>query len=204
MKRIFFTVIILLVVVPVTFAQRFQVGFRIGANVADTSIPKVEMEEGYLVGGKARIGFETALMARLKIIRRLHLQAEFEFSRLGYQLRYVRSESEQIIKLHANRVEIPLMLGVDVGPMRLFAGAFFRIAHSEKSNAPSLAKVTFNDADIGVMGGVGVNIRRFFIEVRLSGYPKSYVTSTIETNGHRQRVRIHRNIRYSISTGFFF
>ncbi|MBQ2394352.1 MAG: PorT family protein [Alistipes sp.] len=204
MKRIFSTVTMLLVMAATAFAQRFQVGFRVGANVADITIPRVELNEEYIVGGKARIGFETALMARLEIIHRLHLQAEFEFSRLGYQLRYVHPEYERLVKLYANRVEIPLMLGVDVGPMRLFAGLYFRIAHSEKSNAPSVAKVGFNDSDIGVMGGVGLNIRRFFIEARLSGYPKSYVTSTIEANGHKQRVRIHRNIRYSISTGIYF
>lgn len=190
--------------ISTTSAQRFQVGVRAGANAADLSLPKVSFEEGYIAGGNTKVGFETALMARLNITRHLHLQTEFEYSRTGYQLRYVSPTFEQLIKVHANRIEIPLMAGVMLGPVRLFGGAFFRIAHSEKSSAPSLARVRFNDSDIGIMGGVGINIRRFFVEARISGYPKSAVRCSVESNGYRQSVKVGRNIRYSLSTGLFF
>ncbi len=204
MRRFFITLVILLAMSVSSFAQRFQVGVRIGVNAADFSLPNVAFEDGYVIGGNTKVGFETSLMARLNITRHLHLQTEFEFSRSGYQLRYVSPVFEQKIKLHANRVEIPLMLGVHIGPMRLFGGAFFRIAHSEKSDAPQLAKIKFNDSDIGIMGGLGLNIRKFFVEMRISGYPKSYVTSVVESKGESRHARVGRNIRYSLSTGFFF
>ncbi|MBQ3260974.1 MAG: PorT family protein [Alistipes sp.] len=204
MKRLFITLVLLLAAVTASHARRFQVGVRVGVNAIDYSLPIVSFTDGYLVGGNTKVGFETALMARLNITRHLHLQTEFEFSRSGYQLRYVSPAFERIVKLHANRVEIPLMLGVNIGPVRLFAGTFFRIAHSEKSSAPRLAEVRFNNSDVGIMGGIGINIRKFFVEARISGYPKSSVSNTIISDNVGQRVRVGRNIRYSLSTGFFF
>lgn len=203
MRRIFIT-IILVVVATTASAQRFEVGFRIGANATDFPLPKVSFEDGYVVGGNARVGLETALMARLNITGHLHLQTEFEYSRSGYQMRYVGPISERTVKLHANRVEIPLMLGITIGPVRLFAGTFFRIAHSEKSSAPHLVKVRFNDSDIGLMGGVGISIRKFFVEARVSGYPTSSIKSRVESDGFRRSVKVGHNIRYSLSTGLFF
>ena len=204
MKRLFIMLTLLLAMVATSHAQRLQVGVRVGFNATDFSLPKVLFDGGYVVGGNTKVGFETALMARLNITRHLHLQTEFEYSRTGYQLRYVSPTFEQIIKVHANRIEIPLMAGVTIGPIRLFGGPFFRIAHSEKSSAPLLAKLRFNDSDVGIMGGVGVNIRKFFVEARISGYPKSSIRSSVEVDGYRQRVKVGRNIRYSLSTGFFF
>lgn len=204
MKRLFITLTLLLAMVATSHAQRLQVGVRVGVNATDFSLPKVLFDGGYVVGGNTKVGFETALMARLNITRHLHLQTEFEYSRTGYQLRYVSPTFEQRIKVHANRIEIPLMAGVTIGPIRLFGGPFFRIAHSEKSSAPLLAKLHFNDSDVGIMGGVGANIRKFFVEARISGYPKSSIRSSVEVDGYRQRVKVGRNIRYSLSTGFFF
>ncbi len=204
MKRFFTTLILLVAVVATASAQRFQVGIRAGVNAADFSLPKVAFKDVDIAGGNTKVGFETALMARLNITRHLHLQAEFEYSRSGYQLRYIAPMFEQLIRLHANRIELPLMLGVNIGPVRLFGGTFIRIAHSEKSDAPNLAKLRFNDSDIGYMGGIGIHIRKFFVETRISGYPKTIIKSYVESRGVQQQVRVRRHIRYSLSTGFFF
>ncbi len=40
---------------------------------------------------------------------------------------------------------------------------------------PQALKVRFNNGDVGVMGGLGFNIRKFFIDFRISGYPRSRV-----------------------------
>ena len=88
-------------------------------------------------------------------------------------------------------------------PLRLFGGAQFRVADSERDSAPKLLKVNFND-DVGIMGGVGFNIRKFFFDFRLSGYARSHVWNTFVSDGVSQRVRIPRNLVYGGSVGFFF
>lgn len=205
MMKKFFTLILPFVTLCATgFAQSFQVGVRVGANMTDFALPKLSFEEGVVAGADARVGFETALMARFNLTRHLHLQAEFEFSRSSYRLRYVEDAAEQRVKLHAHRVELPLLLGVNLGPVRLFGGTFIRIVHSEKSSAPSVVKVKFNDSDVGYMGGLGVNIRKFFIEARVTGYPKRSTSHSVESYGVSREVEVKRHIRYSLSTGVFF
>lgn len=198
------TLIALAIAVTPALAQQFQVGIRVGANISDFSLPQVPFGENSITGGNPMVGFETSLMARINILKHLYMQAEFEFSRPSYRLKYASPEHNRVVRLHANRVELPLMLGVKIGPINLFGGTFLRIAHNEKSSAPTLVKIEFNDSEVGLMGGLGFNIRNFFIEGRITGYPKSSVTTIIESNGIRQKVGVGRNIRYSLSTGIFF
>ena len=98
---------------------------------------------------------------------------------------------------------VPLQLGLQFGPLRLFGGAQFRVADSERDSAPKLLKVNFND-DVGIMGGVGFNIRKFFFDFRLSRYARSHVWNTFVSDGVSQRVRVPRNLVYGGSVGFFF
>ena len=204
MKTFCATILLLVAVVAPAFAQQFDVGIRAGANLADFSLPKVSFEEGSLSGGDLRVGFETALVARFTILRHLYMQTEFEYGHTRYQLRYESRQPLRLVTLQANRVELPLMLGLRFGPVAIFGGTFLRIAHNEKSSDPTLAKVQFNDSEVGVMGGLGVNIRKFFIEARVTGYPKTSVTAIVESNGISQKVDVGRNIRYSLSAGIFF
>jgi len=206
MKKIILSLLLAAGFCSVAYAQRFKVGVRVGADMVDYSSPRIEFAGGSVSHGSNRVGFETALIGRLNITRHLHLQTEFEFSRTGYAFRYHYAEgySQRNIKIHANRIEIPLQIGINAGPVRLFGGVAFRVAHSEKSNAPSLLKVKFNDSNIGLTGGVGVNIRRFFIDARITGYPRSTIYNTFTSNGETHRTAIGRHIRWSVSTGFFF
>lgn len=204
MKTFCATILLLVAAVAPAFAQQFEAGVRAGANLTDFSLPKVSFAEGSVSGGEMQVGFETALVARFTILRHLYMQAEFEYGHTRYQLRYESRQPLRLVKLQANRVELPLMLGLRFGPLSIFGGTFLRIAHNEKSNAPTLAKVQFNDSEVGVMGGLGVNIRKFFVEARVTGYPKTSVTAIVESNGISQKVDVGRNIRYSLSAGIFF
>ena len=69
------------------------------------------------------------------------------------------------------------------------------MADSERDSAPKLLKVNFND-DVGIMGGVGFNIRKFFFDFRLSGYARSHVWNTFVSDGVSQRVRVPRTLVY--------
>lgn len=203
MKRIFFTLLLSTLLTTASFAQRFQAGIRAGANVADFSIPTVSFDEGLLRDGKSKMGFEAALVTRLALTQHLHIQAEFEYDRLNYSLKLTKSASQREFKLHANRIEIPLMLGLNVGPLRLFCGASFRVGHNEKSSLPSMLKVKFDNSKVAMTGGIGLNLRKFFIEGRLTGYPGSS-RNIITLNGVDRTVTAKRDIKWSMTAGFLF
>lgn len=205
MKRLTVIIILLAATAVSSPAQIFRVGVRAGANISDYSFSDFTFNGVAISHGKPKAGFETALVARLTIITMLHVQAEFEYSRTGYGFTYVGDgEPGRSIKVHANRMEIPLELGVNIGPVRLFTGVAFRVAHNEKSNAPSLLKVEFNGSNTGIMGGVGLNIRRLFIDARITGYPRSSGKNTFIIDGDRRRVSVGRNLRWSLSAGVMF
>jgi len=108
------------------------------------------------------------------------------------------------IALRTERFEIPVQLGFQFGVLRLFGGALFRVTESERSSVPQLLKVRFNNGDVGVMGGLGFNIRKFFIDFRISGYPRSRVWHDFTSEGIARRVKVPHDIVYGGSLGFFF
>ena len=147
-------------------------------------------------------GYQAGFVLRFNLTRRLHLQSELNFAFVNYSIRAEGSRARSV-SLRSERFEIPLLLGLQFGPLRLFGGAQFRVADSERDSAPKLLKVNFND-DVGIMGGVGFNIRKFFFDFRLSGYARSHVWNTFVSDGVSQRVRVPRNLVYGGSVGFFF
>ena len=108
------------------------------------------------------------------------------------------------IALRTERFEIPVQLGFQFGVLRLFGGALFRVTESERSSVPQLLKVRFNNGDVGVMGGLGFNVRKFFIDFRISGYPRSRVWHDFTSEGIARRVKVPHDIVYGGSLGFFF
>ncbi|MEG0808086.1 MAG: porin family protein [Alistipes sp.] len=203
MKHLLFTLFAALVFGGATFAQRLQIGFRAGANLTDYSFTPVEVGTIRVSRGAVRAGFETGLVLRLNIARHLHLQSELNYRMVNYEVN-VQGAGRRTISLRTERLEIPLELGLQFGVFRLFGGAVFRVANAARSSAPRLLKVDFNNSDIGLMGGVGLNIRKFFIDFRMSGYPRSHVWQTFRSDGVSQRAKVSHDIVYGGSLGFFF
>ena len=205
MKRFLLILLAVSSVTTASFAQRFQVGARIGANLSDYSTADAKFTEGTFYRGSVRAGFEAAILFRLNITRHLNLQTEFEYDRANYDFRYSGpAYAQRNVRLHADRIEIPLLLGIDAGPVRLFGGASFRAAHSENSSAPSLLRLKFNDSDVALTGGAGLKINKFFIEGRISGYPKKSLTNKITSKGETLDIKVCHNIKWTLTAGFFF
>ena len=53
-------------------------------------------------------------------------------------------------------------------------------------------------------GGLGFNVRKFFIDFRISGYPRSRVWHDFTSEGIARRVKVPHDIVYGGSLGFFF
>lgn len=114
----------------------------------------MEIGENRFRPGPAKAGYQAGFVLRFNLTRRLHLQSELNFAFVNYSIRAEGSRARSV-SLRSERFEIPLLLGLQFGPLRLFGGAQFRVADSERDSAPKLLKVNFND-DVGIMGGVGL------------------------------------------------
>lgn len=203
MKHIFLFLLCALLAGGTASAQRFRVGVRGGINAADYRFTPVKIGSSTFSPGNTRVGFETGFVLRLNLTKHLHLQSEINYDFANYS---VRSEGpvRRSITLRAERLEIPVQLGLQFGIVRLFAGASFRVADSERSTAPGLLKVEFNNDDIALVGGLGLNIGHFFLDLRIQGYPRSRSWNTFTSNGVAERVEVTRDLIYGGSIGFFF
>lgn len=185
-------------------ARLLQVGVRGGINTTDYRFSPVTIGDTRFVAGSSRAGFETGFVLRLNLSKFVHLQSELNYDFVNYAIRATKGNLQTDIRLRSERLEIPVQLGFQVGIVRFFGGASFRLDNSLKSSHPDLLKVRFDSEKMAWMGGIGLNIKRFFMDFRIQGYPGSKNENIFVSNGIRQKVHLRNNIVYGGSLGFFF
>lgn len=203
MKHLFFILFSALLIPGAASARRLQVGVHGGISVADYSFVPTRIGEVGFSPGSLRAGYNAGLVARLNLSNCVHLQTELNYAFINYEVR-TQGAGLDHLTLRTQRFEIPVHLGFQFGPLRLFGGVQFRAASSERSSAPQVLKVRFNNGDAGITGGIGLGIRKFFIDFRATGYPRSRVWHEFTSHGTTQRVKVPHDIVYSGSIGFFF
>lgn len=203
MKHLFFILFSALLIPGAVSARRLQVGVHGGVSVADYSFVPTRIGDIRFTPGSLRAGYNAGFVARFNLSKCVHLQTELNYAFINYEVRTDGIRRSEVM-LRTQRFEIPVQLGFQFGPLRLFGGAQFRAAHSERSSAPQVLQVRFNNGDVGITGGLGLNIGNFFIDFRASGYPRSRVWHEFTSHGTTQRVKAPHDIVYGGSIGFFF
>lgn len=203
MKMLFLTLCCLLLGVGSACAKRLQAGVRGGVTLTDYKFAPVKIGDISFSPGAKRPGFDMGLVIRLNLSRRIHLQSEFNYVSANYDLRSGGAAGRNI-RIEAKRFEIPVEMGFQFGVVRIFAGARFRPAQGGHSSAPETVNISFNNHNVAVIGGLGLNIRKFFIDFRASGYPRNRIWQTFTSHGTSQRVKISHDMVYGCSMGFFF
>ena len=191
MKHLVFTLLAALLVSGAASAQRLMVGVRGGVNFTDYSFVPTRIGDIRFSPGSPRAGYDVGFVLRLNLSKHLHLQSELDYAFVNYSVRAGDAGNRRLTLRQ-------------FGVLRLFGGALFRVTDSERSSAPQLLRVRFNNGDIGVMGGLGFNVRKFFIDFRISGYPRSRVWHDFTSEGIARRVKVPHDIVYGGSVGFFF
>lgn len=206
MKHLVFTLLAALLVSGTASAQRLMVGVRGGVNFADYSFVPTHIGDIRFTPGSPRAGYDVGFVLRLNLSKHLHLQSELDYAFVNYSVRAENAGNagSRRLTLRTERFEIPVQLGFQFGVLRLFGGALFRVTDSEHSSSPQLLRIGFNNGDVGIMGGLGFNVRKFFIDFRISGYPRSRVWHDFTSDGVSRRVKVPHDIVYGGSVGFFF
>lgn len=203
-KRLFTTLLAVLALAGAATAQPLRVGVRGGINMVDYSFRPVDIGERTFSPGDRRPGYDAGLVLRLRLARRLDLQSGLDYSRVDYGFRMVQNDALRKLNIVTERLEVPAELGIHLGVFRIFGGARFRLKSWQHSSNKHLLTVDFSDSKVALSGGVGLNIRKFFLEFRLTGYPGSVYHDTFRSGRARQRVAIRSSVIYGASMGFFF
>ena len=143
----------------------FQLGAKLGANInqLSTSLPAYTNENymGYNVGLFSRINFE-----------RFHIQPELYYSHNGGNM----VNGADLIKVRTHSANLPILLGykildfeqfnlrINAGPYASYA--FYQDIESNVGGQTPFTREKMNNLNLGVVGGIGVDIWRITIDAR--------------------------------------
>lgn len=207
MKRFTLLLACTLLATWVADAQLLELGARMGIGTGSYDFDSVPIEGGTLEPAGDRVsGYQAALFLRLSIPTFLYLQPEIEVSQRDYifGIKYP-SEPKEFKAIRTYRLDVPLILGVKLGSVRLFGGPVWRIASKQysKGGGPTPLGIRFNNNDIAAMGGVGVEFDGVFFEVRYTSYLER-TSSEIRVASETKKVDVTHDSTVQINFGLFF
>ncbi len=203
MKKLFLTLFLAAIACGSASAQRLQAGLRGGVTATDYRFSPVVIDGTRFTAGPTRAGFETGFVLRLNLSKHLHLQSELDYSFINYAVHASNTNLRTNVQLRSERLDVPVQLGLQFGALRLFGGASFRLNTSLHSSHTDLLRVKFSEKPAW-MGGVGLNIKKFFLDVRVQGPWVSKNRNTFVSRGVARAVSVRNDLVWSGSLGFFF
>lgn len=119
--------------------------------------------------GDAEFGFQYGLFARFKVpVIGLYVQPELLFSSTESTV----TTNTQNVDLSFNRVDVPIMIGGKIGPLRINAGpslSFLTSAESDVAGTVADIKDNYSSTTVGFQAGIGIDILKFVIDLKYEG-----------------------------------
>ncbi len=137
---------------------------RPGASVQDFFKNNSANRTGYVLGAYTRIG------------RKLFIQPEVLFSSKGGTFEIFKNGSTSPVNVDVkfSQIDIPVLIGLKLGPLRLNAGPMASLNVAQGNQLGDALKVyttqninkTIEQATFGYQAGIGIDIRSFNIDLR--------------------------------------
>ncbi|MFT6827325.1 MAG: hypothetical protein ACI9Z3_001328 [Roseivirga sp.] len=159
--------------------------FTLGPRVALTS-SNLNVREGVasVQEGNAEFGYQFGLFVRIKVpVIGLYIQPEALLSQTSSTI----TSGTTNVDLNFNRVDVPVMIGAKIGPLRINAGpsfSFLTSAESDVSGAVVDIKDNYSNSTVGFQAGIGVDILKFVIDLKYEGALSEKFGETITAGGN--------------------
>lgn len=149
-----------------TFAQ-FDFGVKGGANSSTLTFEELEANsnvEDIIANNK--FGYHAGAYVRVQVLG-IYLQPEFLFTQIYSDLEVQNSDgSTEMIDFSLSRFDIPVNLGVKLGPASIFGGPVM----SYNLNHPSeILDIDYNGGTLGYQAGVGLTLGDFILDLKYEG-----------------------------------
>lgn len=183
MKKIALSFGIAFFCLSISSAQFFSFGIKGGVNYSKLKFDEVSnissaAVDYNLVEDEAFQSFHFGVMTRLKVMN-MYIQPELYFNTSGGKVLIQELDAagkvtvEDIKQVKFSKIDVPLLLGLKIGPMRINAGPVGSIVLSESNEIAeviteleSFSKVL----TIGYQAGVGIDILKFLtLDYRYEG-----------------------------------
>lgn len=202
--------IVLIMLAMVSFNAFSQIKFGLRAGVSSSTIKASDVSTpGYQVStlSNAKVGFHFGLMSQMTIAS-VYLQPEFLFSSTGgeVEVRNVTTGATRVTDQRYNKLDIPVMVGKKLGPLRLGLGPVASIILNKPSdvvdpNGTSFAS-KFNGATFGYQLDLGLDIWKLALDLKYEGNLSKLGNGI--TIGGQERSFDTRNHQFLLSVGWFF
>jgi hypothetical protein len=174
MKKLAFLAIALLFL---AISSQAQIRYGIRAGLSSTNLDKETIQSnGISVAIKdADYGFHFGLFARGKLTQRLYIQPEavFNSSTVNFTVNDLQDGlMDKVLSETYRNLDLPLMLGYKLGPLRLEAGPVGHVyvaSKSEIEDEVSGYDKKFNNFNMGYQAGVGLDIWKILVDLRYEG-----------------------------------
>lgn len=197
MKKVLLSLFIVLGVSS-AYGQIFQLGARAGAGRSDFRISAELTAPG--VGtiearpGEPQTSFHVGAYTRIKVLG-FYVQPELLYTSFEGEIDFYNTANgnDESVEIDINRIDIPVLVGIKLGPVRLNAGPSFNILMSHADDADG-AEVVVSSSSFGYQYGVGLDIGKFLIDLKAEGSWSNEIesitdgTSNYDLNGSCHQV----------------
>ena len=207
---------VILLVVLISIPSFSQINFGIKAGVSTTSLTMETLKTitsgntSYTVNAitTAHYGFHGGVFMRLTLFG-VYIQPELLLSTRTneYTIQNVQTSISTIAKQNFNKLDIPVMIGFKLGPLRLNAGPSASVLiNSPKDliNDPNF-KSMYSNMTIGYQAGIGVDIlKKLTVDLRYEGSLKKYQNQIQAVTGGTKFTLDDRPNAFLLSLGWIF
>jgi len=206
MKKIFVVILVALMAAP-AFSQ---LKFGIKAGGQSTSFPDYTLGSGAATVdalADATWGFHAGLFTRITILG-FYVQPELIFATntFEYNVKEVATDPGIIVPQKFNRLQIPVLLGFKLGPLRLNAGPAASIqmgSPKDLINDPNFEEM-YKGATWGYQAGVGLDLlKKFTLDARYAGSLGEKFGDAVTISGQSFKLD-YAQPSFILSFGFIF
>ncbi len=212
MKKLFVIILLAFIVIP-AFSQ-VQFGLKAGLSTTNLKMEDLKTltsgDTEYTVEALkgANYGFHGGAFIRLSLLG-LYVQPEFLFASRTDEYTVVDLANptlETIKKQQFNRIDIPIMLGVHLGPIRLNAGPSANLLINKPKDLidhPDF-KAMYSNLTFGYQAGLGFDIlKKLTVDLRYEGSLQKYQTKIENATGTTFKLDDRPNA-FLLSVGLIF
>lgn len=159
MKKVLFSLTVILLLSSYSYAQGFRLGVKAGANM--TKITGQSFDDGF------DLGYHLGAFSEIDFGKKLGIQPEVLFSQVntkkaeGFSSVY---NFNNIQDVQLKYLQIPILLRYNVGKLvTLNLGPQFSVLIDDNENLFVNGKNAFKKGDFAMVGGIGLNLNRFRI-----------------------------------------
>ncbi|MBE9518544.1 MAG: PorT family protein [Bacteroidetes bacterium] len=210
MKKLILVAIASFFLVQVSNAQLFNYGIKGGIGFSSLKIEDITgISDGSdvydLVTGDGVMGYHVGFQTRIKIAM-IMIQPEIYFNAGGGTVeQIVEGGATEILDVKFNRIDIPLLVGVKLGPARLNVGPVGSFVISETTDLTELEPdfELFSSAMTwGFQAGLGLDLSKISLDVRYEG-SLSVLGESLSIGGSEFALDA-RPSQWIISLGYWF